>query len=257
MSQVILHALIVVHHNRRAHRQGRDSKNRTQHPLGTRELRIEANQATVLIRDALEGAEDHLCLECDRLGLILSITAVHLALKSGSLSQNLRHLLEAGGLAVATLEHLLRPGSRTDVTNLLEPRKPRRCQLSNVIWICKGLRAIETYNVCKLLNHVEELVEIHRASQPNMAKVTGTELVGLLARRADLAVFDDTKPCIKHAICDGLVTLIGLVSRDLNNRSLEDIVGICNAKLDANNCIAHVYYLLLLCVDYSVLLRTR
>ena len=50
-----------------------------------------------------------------------------------------------------------------------------------------------------------------------MAKVTWTELVGLLARRADLTVLNNTESCIKHAIRDGLITLVGLICCHFNN----------------------------------------
>jgi len=73
-----------------------------------------------------------------------------------------------------------------------------------------------------------------------VAKVSGTELVGLLTRRADLTVLNDAKSSIKDAIGNGLIALVGLVSGDLHNRPLGKVVGVCDAKLDAYNCITHV-----------------
>jgi len=73
-----------------------------------------------------------------------------------------------------------------------------------------------------------------------MAEVSRTELVGLLARRADLTVLNDAKPSIEDAIGNGLIALVGLVCGDLYNRALGKVVGVCNAKLDAYNSVTHV-----------------
>ena len=79
-------------------------------------------------------------------------------------------------------------------------------------------------------------------------------LVRLLAGWTDLSILNDTKSGVKHSICNRLIILIGLIGGDFNNRTLQKILRIGDAELDADNSITHVYYLLLLCVDYSVLI---
>jgi hypothetical protein len=69
--------------------------------------------------------------------------------------------------------------------------------------------------------------------------VTGTILIRLLAGRAHLAVLNDAKPGVKHAICDGLIVLISLVGGDFDDGALEEILGVGNAELDTYDRITH------------------
>ena len=79
--EVILHLLIVVHHDRRADRQRRNRQDCAHHPLGTSELGVEAQLLAVLRRDALEGAENHLDLQRSRRhARVLALGNRHLSL---------------------------------------------------------------------------------------------------------------------------------------------------------------------------------
>ena len=90
-----------------------------------------------------------------------------------------------------------------------------------------------------------------------MPKVAGAELVGLLAGGADLAVFDDAETSIEDAICDRLIVLIGLVGKDFDDGALDEVLRIRDSELNSDDSITHVEYLLLLCVDYSVLFHAN
>ena len=79
--QVILHLLVVVHHDRGADRQRRNRQDRAHHPLGASELGVEAQLLAVLGRHALEGAEDHLRLQRSRRhARVLALGNRHLSL---------------------------------------------------------------------------------------------------------------------------------------------------------------------------------
>ncbi len=90
-----------------------------------------------------------------------------------------------------------------------------------------------------------------------MAKVARTELIRLLAGWTNLAVFDDTEASIEDTICDGLIVLVGLVGEDFDDGALDEVLGIRDSKLNSDDSITHVEYLLLLCVDYSVLFHAK
>jgi hypothetical protein len=123
--------------------------------------------------------------------------------------------------------------------------------------IGEPLGARETDEVAKLLGSLKELVEIHRPSERNVSKVTGAQLVRLLARGADLAILYHSEPCVKDPVGDRLIALIGLVGCDLDDGPLADVLGVGNAELDADDCIPHSVYLLLSCVDSSVFSLSR
>ena len=103
MGQVILHTLVVIHHDRWTDRQGRNSKNRTEHPLGASELGVQTDHTAILIGDALEGAQDHLGL--NRRGE--HILTEKLTLQGCCLADNLCNLLKDRCLAMTTLKRLI------------------------------------------------------------------------------------------------------------------------------------------------------
>jgi hypothetical protein len=138
---------------------------------------------------------------------------------------------------------------------IILPMPLEACCASDILWrriLGKALGAREADEVAELLGCLKELIEIDRPSEWNVSKVTGTELVRLLARGADLAIFDNSEACVKDTVGDGLVALIGLVCGDFDNRPLADVLGVGNAKLNADDCIPHVWCPLPLCVDSSV-----
>lgn len=109
------------------------------------------------------------------------------------------------------------------------------------------MRAVEADDVAQLLNPVEELVEVHRPSQRNVSEVTWAELIRVLAGGADLAVLNDAEASIEDAIRHGLLRLIGLVGGNLHDAPLENVVGVCNAKLNSSDDVAHFTSYTVLC----------
>jgi hypothetical protein len=125
---------------------------------------------------------------------------------------------------------------------IILPMPLEACCASDILWcriLGKPLGAREADEVAELLGSLKELVEIDRPSEWNVSKVTGAQLVRLLTRGADLAILYDSEACVKDTVGDGLVALIGLVSRDFDNRPLADVLGVGNAKLNADDCIPH------------------
>jgi len=234
--QIIFHTLVVVHHDRGTDRERRHGQDCAHHPLRARKLRVEPEQTAGLVRHALEGTQDQLGLNRCRRFIAKAQT-----LQRRSLAQNLGDLAMKRRRTGAAHKDLIFLGCRAEITDLLEERQTTALRiLRQLLGARQRIRAGQTDHIRQLLNHIEELVEIDRTGHLNVAKVSGTELVGLLTRRADLTVLDDTKSSIKDAIGNGLIALVGLVSGDLHNRPLGKVVGVCDAKLDAYDSVTHV-----------------
>jgi len=105
--------------------------------------------------------------------------------------------------------------------------------------IQQGLGAGQTEDVAELLHRIEELIQIDRAGQLDVSKVTRAILVGQLACRADLAVLNHAEARIEHAIGNCLGGLICLVSCDLDHAALQDVVRISDTKLNTDDCVTH------------------
>jgi len=86
-----------------------------------------------------------------------------------------------------------------------------------------------------------------------VSKVTWAVLIGLFAGGTYFAVFDYTKASIKYTVGNGLAALMSLFSIYFYDGALQYVIWVCDAKLNTYNCISHIYYLLSLCLDYSVL----
>jgi hypothetical protein len=223
---------VVVHHDRRADRQRRDSEDRADHPLRASEPGIKSKLRAVRICDALKCAENKLGLQRNRRQGRLSLGGGENALEARRLSDHLRDLCERGGGAGRTER-----GMTIILPVPLEASRSRNILGSRVSG--EALGAGETDEVAELLGSLKELVEIDRPSDRNVSKVSRAELVRLLARGADLAIFNDSEPCVKDPVGDRLVALIGLVCRDLHDGPLADVLGIGNAELNADDSIPH------------------
>ena len=242
--QIVLHALVVVHHHGRADRQRRNGKHRAHHPLRAGEQRIEAEGLAVLVRDALESPQNHLCLQgCwrSRLRGHLTLCDGKLALQRRRLAHHLGHLGKDRGVAHGAEERLL---LSQDIANLLEAAHPWRRVRARA---GQGCRAVQAHAIAELLDHIEELVEIHGPSQRNVSKVSRAVLVGLLAGRADLAVLNHSETRIKHAIRRGIPAEVGLVGGDLYDAALDNVIGVSDAKLNAYDCVTHCTIVILPC----------
>jgi hypothetical protein len=97
---------------------------------------------------------------------------------------------------------------------------------------------------------IEVLVEIHRTSESNVSKVTLALLICVFAGRTDLAGLDHSEARIKDSTGNRSGSLKGLICCNLNYRSLGDLLGRGDAKLNSDNGIGHL--LLYLCLDYCV-----
>lgn len=249
VGEIVLHALVVVHHDRRTHRKRRHCEDGTNHPLGTRELVIESQAVAVCVRDALKGTKNKLGLEDGRLFCVAIFGVVF-----GDDAQ-LERTLQFGNhgeerLAVGAFLGTLAVARHLE--DLLEARHSRRAESVHVHVVHNQLGAVQADDRARVLNHVGELVEVHGSCEGNVSKMSGTQLVCLLAGGAHLAVLNHTKPRVKHAVRHGLVALVGLVCGNLHDTPLENVVGVCDAKLDANDCVTHLDYFLFIRVYSSV-----
>jgi len=80
-----------------------------------------------------------------------------------------------------------------------------------------------------------------------MTKVTRTELIGVFAGWADLAILNDTETRIKDTVRDRLARLIGLISCNLHDTPLQNVVGVCDAELNSSDSVAHFTSYTVLC----------
>lgn len=241
VGEVILHPLIVIHHNRGTNRQGRHGQHGTNHPLGTRVLVVEANHVARLVRDTLECPQNQLNLNRHGWRRLVGVADWE-SLQRGCLASHTSNLAEEGRVAVLACRRLLltlRADLGYDIANLLEPSQSSRLNVQNLLGPENHARAVEADDVAQLLNPVEELVEIHGPSQRNVPEVTWAELVGVLAGGADLAVLNDAEAGIEDAIRHRLLRLVGLVGGNLHDAPLENVVGVCNAKLNSSDDVAH------------------
>ena len=241
MCEIVLHPLVIIHHNRGANRQWRNSKHGTDHPLGARELVIKSNQITCFVGHSLEGAQNHLHLKRDRWRRIIRV-ANRKRLKCRCLAYRPRDLAEEGrfaGVACGWALRSLVTELRDDIPHLLEASKTRRLDLFNLLSAKNHAGAVQANHVCQLFHPVEELVKIHRASQRDVSKVSRAELVRVLTGRTDLAVLDDSETDIKDSIRNRLSRLIGLVGCNLHDTPLQNVVGVCDAKLNSDDRVAH------------------
>jgi len=243
VGKVILHTLVIVHHDRRADRQRRNRENRTDHPFRARELGIESEVGTVLIRDSLEGAKDELGLERNigfrtrtLLGLVGSFQRSSLAHRPEDTREGTSSAERATRRFRSTSESEL---LTSDIACCLEPCRSRSSDPLQRL-ADKGFGTIETDDVCESGHGIKELVEIDGTSKRDMPEVTRTILVGLLAGGTLLSVLDDTETGIKDTVGDGLTALVGLVCSNLHHRALENIIRVGESELNANDSVTHV-----------------
>lgn len=249
--EIVLHALVIVHHNRRANCKRRNRQHSADHPLRSREGVIESKLVASGIRHTLEGAQNHLHLNRNRRRGLIGV-ADRESLQSCSLARNTRDLAKEGRLACAALARLLkslRADLRNDLAGILEALDALRRQLPDQLRRIRedDVRAVQADDVAQLLDPVEELVEIHRPSKCDVTEVSGAELVGVFAGGTDLAVLNDSEAGIKDAIRHRLSRLIGFVGGNLHDAPLENVVGVCDAELNSGDCVAHFTSYTVLC----------
>lgn len=245
--QIVLHPLVVVHHDRGADGERRHGKDRGNHRGGMRVPRIESQNGHCLVRKALEAAEHHLRLDRNGDRSSLLVLALELPLEGADSALDLDDRLDHICPAVRARDLLVASDSLeldrlfVDVVQAIHPGERRGTQVLVEVRIalCIEARAVHTDIAQDLLNVVEVLVEVDRTCQRDVSKVTLTLLVGVLAGRTDLARLDDTEACIEDAAGDWIGSLVGLVRRDFDNRTPQDLLRRRDPKLDTNHCIGH------------------
>lgn len=216
--QIVLHTLVVVHDHRRTDAERRNREDRTDHPVRTRKLGIKPEFTALLIRQTLEGTQDDLCLE--RNGL----TLVAFTLKGTRCAIHLRDVLEYLGLALGTESGL---GADLGVAGT-------------------NCTAVQADLIGELVNHIVELNELHGSCHTNVTEMPRALQVRVATRRADLSILGGTKARIKDAARNGLISLVVFVGGDLDDTLLENILGAPDAKLDADDLVAHLVAVLFL-----------
>ena len=240
VGQVVLHLVVVVHHNRRTDCERRNRKDSADHPLGAGVDGVKPNLPTVLGCHALEGAKNELGLKRHGGNSLRSLGNRIRTLKSRRLSDNLGHLGEQRRMTGVACQRTL-----SDVLAILLEASHTRGLLRGLRR--NGLGAVQADEVCELLCRVEELIEVDRTCELNVTEVSGTRLVRLPTRRTHLAILDDTEPSIEDAVCDWLCALVGLVCRNFHDTTLPNVLGIGDAELNSNDRIAHCVLLISMC----------
>ncbi len=216
--EVVFHALVVVHDDRRTDAERRHREDRADHPVGAGELGVEPELTALVVGQALEGTQNDLRLE--RHGIpLLAFT-----LQSTRRAVHLDDVLEDLGLALRTEAGL--------GANL------------GILW-ANGA-AVQADLVGEFVHHIKELNEVHGAGHADVSEMPRALEVRVAARRTDLSILGGTKAGIKDAARDGLIALVMFVSCDLDDTLLDDVVGAPDAELDADDLVAHLVGLLFL-----------
>ena len=218
VGEIVIHTLIILHYNRGAHGQGRNSENRTYHPRRVGELGIKAQNLDRIICHALEATQDHLGLQGYD-GLLL---ASKLALESAHCSLNLLHFLDnlspagrAGWLsllcefaevinrALANIGQTIHTLELGVQVNLL-----RETLLSSDI----ECRAVHADAVEGLDGELEKLVEVNWTCKGNMSEMALALKIRMFAGGADFTTLDNTQTCIKDTSWNRIISLMSLIS---------------------------------------------
>ena len=251
VGEVVVHALVVVHDDGRADREGRNSEHGADHPRGATVLRVEPENANGGVAEALEASEDHLGLNRDELGVGVDGTCL-LSLEGADGALNLFDLAQHDGLADGAGDCLLGALRLHDCSHSIfaDGRKAVHAgefglevsRLGSAAGVDRHdveRRAVQADCVEDLDRKLEELVEVDGAREGDVTKVTLALEVGVLAGRADLAALDDAEAGVKDAAGDGVTPLVRLVRNDLDDRSPQNLFGRRYAELYAydRHCI--------------------
>ena len=178
VGQIVVHPLIILHHNRGTDGEGRNRQDRAHHPRRVGVLGIKAENLDGVVRHTLEAAKNHLGLEGDQ-GLL--ILARELALEGADRTLDLLNLLDHLGAAGGTggghglgllADEVYRPTADigetfhalqlgVEVHILGEPVLSRDVEAG----------AVDADAVEGLDGEVEELVEVDWASEGDVAEV--------------------------------------------------------------------------------------
>ena len=210
---------------------------------------VEPDQVAGRICHALEGTENQLNLKRNGRRRIVGISKWE-PLQRCCLSRHPSDLAKERRVAGAACRRLLKTLTADlcdNIAHLLEASNTGGLDTLQRLLTCHDMRAVQADDIGKLLNPVEELIKIDGPSQRDVSEMTRTELIGVLTGGADLAILNDTKSGVKDAIRNRLLRLVGLVGGNLHDAPLENVVGVCNAKLNSGNCVAHFTSYTVLC----------
>lgn len=145
----------------------------------------------------------------------------------------------AVGLArTATVLRLL--ATAADIGRLGQDRLPARLATTALnitvqILVDEQLRAAHTDTLQNIQDLGEELDEIDRAGELEVAKVTRARVIRLTTAAASLSVVQNTHTRIKEAADTGLIAIVGASIRNLNHRATLNLVGAEDAELNTYN----------------------
>jgi hypothetical protein len=242
VGEIVVHPLIVLHHDRGTHGERGNGENRAHHPRGVGVLGVKPKNLDGVVGETLEAAKNHLGLERYESLLVL---ACELALESADGTLNLLNLLDhlgaAGGTGGGYGLGLLADEVYGSRTNVGEPF--HALQFGVEVYILREpvlagdveAGTVDAHAVEGLDSKVEELVEVDWAGKGDVAEMALALEIRVLAGGADLAALDDTEPCIKHAAGNWIVGLMSLVGNNFHDRPPKDLLGRSDPKLNAYN----------------------
>ena len=237
--EVVVHPLVVVHHDGRADGERRNGEDGADHPRGAAVLGVKAENADGLVGHPLEAAEHELGLD----GHKVFVVARHLAVEAADRTLNLLNLAEHCGFAGRAGDGLLVAlGGLVDggdgiLANGRETIHTEELGLEVAFFgggVARNdveLGAAQTDRVESLDRKVEELVEVDGAGECDVPKVALALEIGVLAGRADAAALDDAEPCVKDSARNRVVALMRLVGDDLHDRATQNLLGGRDAEL--------------------------
>ena len=210
---------------------------------------VEPDQVARRIRHALEGTQNQLNLKRNGRRRLIGVSNRE-SLQRCRLARHTSNLAKERRIAGAARRRLLKSliaDLCDNITHLLETSNAGGLDTLQRLLACHNVRAVQADDIGKLLNPVKELIQVHRPSQCDVSEMARTELIRVLTGGTDLAILNDAKSSVKDAIRNRLLRLVGLVGGNLHDAPLENVVGVCNAKLNSGNCVAHFTSYTVLC----------
>ena len=239
--QVILLADAGVVSDRRADAWRGHREHRAYHPLGAVVLGAKSKRIGVLVRDALQDAQD-IVRAVDLTADLLRVIAVSIR-EVLPLHEDLRRIRPGDTVGLtrpASVDRLL--AAALDVGAYLVHGVPALHATvllvqddldGRVLEVDEDLAAPEAHATEELLDDVEELDVEDGPRHLDVAEMSGAEGVPLLAGLAYLVIIDDAHAGIKEAVHDGFVDRVRVRLGDLGDRALAHLLRSQNAELNA------------------------
>jgi hypothetical protein len=224
VGEIVVHPLIVLHHDRGTHGERGNGQDCAHHPCRVGVLGVKPENLDGVVGETLEAAKNHLGLKRYESLLIL---ACELALEGAYGALNLLDLLDHLGAASGTggghglglfADEVY--GPRADIGkpfHALQFGVQVNILGESVLAGDVEAGAVDADAVESLDSKVEELVEVDWAGEGDVAEMALALEIRVLAGGTDLAALDDTEPGIKHATGNWIIGLMSLVGDDLHH----------------------------------------